>query len=207
MHDFRFLVLNQKEQRMKISSQRIAISAGGSLKPPRPHAAGLTVIEVLVAVAIALVLLIIATPYMVGMFRNVGLSTQAHEFLSTLNYARSEAIKRHQRVTVCKSTDGGQCATKGDWDQGWIIFVDVDNAARVADAKDILRVRGALGERVSLTGNQPVRNYVSYVANGATQYVSGAFQAGTLTLCRHQQGVKFILARAGRVRTESTTCE
>lgn len=61
-----------------------------------------------------------------------------------------------------KSTDGSQCITKGDWDQGWIIFVDVDNAARVADAKDILRVRGALTERVSLTGNQAVRNYFSY---------------------------------------------
>lgn len=93
MYDFRFLVLKQKEHRMKISSKRIAISAAGVLKPSRPHASGLTVIEVLVA--IALVLLIITTPHMAGIFWNVGFSTQAHEFLNTLNYARSEAIKRH----------------------------------------------------------------------------------------------------------------
>lgn len=181
--------------------------ADASWKPRRPPPAGLTLVEVLVAVAIAMVLLVVAAPYMASMYRNVGLSTQAHEFLSTLNYARSEAVKRHQRVTVCKSANGLECTTQDDWEQGWIVFVDADNAAQVADTGDILRVRGALGEEVSLSGNQPVRNYVSYVANGATQYVSGAFQAGTLTLCQNERGVKFILARAGRVRTESATCE
>jgi type IV fimbrial biogenesis protein FimT len=161
----------------------------------------------MVAVAIALVLMVISAPYVVGMFRNAGVSTMAHEFLSTLSYARSEAIKRQQRVTVCKSADGEECTTQGDWEQGWIVFVDVDNAAQVAAPEHVLRTRETLRENTTLTGNQPVRNYVSYVANGATQYVSGAFQAGTLTLCRQERGVKFVIARAGRVRTESTTCE
>ncbi|SMP63988.1 hypothetical protein SAMN06295888_11170 [Desulfonatronum zhilinae] len=84
------------------------------------------------------------------------------------------------------------------------MFVDAGNLAQVDDSNDILK--GSRGE-TTLTGNMPVRNYVSYVANGSTQYVSGAFQPGTLILCRQDRGVKFILARAGRVRTEKTTCQ
>ena len=174
----------------------------------RNHAcAGLTFIEVLVALGVALVLMAVSAPYMMGMYRNASMSTMAHEYLTTLSYARSEAIKRHQRVTVCKSADGATCTTSGGWEQGWIVFVDVDNAAQVADPADILRSRGPLRGETTLTGNMPVRNYVSYVGNGSTQYVSGAFQAGTLTLCRQDRGVKFVLARAGRVRTEQTTCQ
>ncbi|HDQ41680.1 MAG TPA: hypothetical protein ENN39_11730 [Desulfonatronum sp.] len=187
--------------------KRIVVQLNKARVCAEKRSSGLTFVEVMVVVAIALLLMIIATPYMAGMLRNAELSTQAHEFLSTLNYARSEAIKRHQRVTVCKSVDGEECTTQGGWEQGWIVFVDADNTAQVQNREDILRVRGPLREGTSLSGNQPVRNYVSYVGNGSTQYVSGAFQAGTLTLCSHQQGVQFILARAGRVRTQSTTCE
>jgi type IV fimbrial biogenesis protein FimT len=174
---------------------------------PKPRSnAGLTSVEVMVAIAIALVLMAISAPYMMRMMRNASLSTSAHDFLSTLNYARSEAIKRQQRVTICKSADGVTCTTQGDWDQGWIVFVDAEAQAQVADAGDILRVREALKDPMTLEGNMPVSNYVSYVGNGATQYVSGAFQAGTLTLCNQERGVNFVLARAGRVRTESISC-
>ena len=172
----------------------------------RHTSSGLTFVEVLVAIAIALVLMAVSAPYLTGMYRSAGLSTTAHDFLSTLSYARSEAIKRNQRVTVCKSADGLECTTQGGWELGWIVFVDAGNLAQVADPGDILRVRGPLRGETTLNGNMPVRNYVSYVSNGSTQYVSGAFQAGTLTLCRQDSGVKFILARAGRVRTEKTTC-
>jgi type IV fimbrial biogenesis protein FimT len=173
----------------------------------RQISSGLTFVEVLVAIAIALVLMAVSAPYLTGMYRSAGLSTTAHNFLSTLSYARSEAIKRNQRVTVCKSVDGLECSTQGGWEQGWIVFVDAGNQAQLASPEDILRVQGPLRGETTLTGNTPVRNYVSYVANGSTQYISGAFQAGTLTLCRQERAVKFILARAGRVRTEKTTCQ
>lgn len=172
----------------------------------RRHVGGLTFVEVMVAVVIAFVLMVIGTPYVLGMFRTAGVTTQAHEFLSTLNFTRSEAIKRNQRVSVCKSADGLECTTAGGWEQGWIVFVDSGHAGQPADTANILRVRGPLRDKTTLTGNMPVRNYVSYVGTGATQMLSGAFQAGTLTLCQHGRGVKFVIARAGRVRTESTEC-
>ncbi|WP_158269768.1 GspH/FimT family protein [Desulfonatronum sp. SC1] len=178
-----------------------------SIRSLRRTSSGLTLVDTLVAIAIALLLLAVSAPYLGGMLRSAGVSTTAHEFLSTLSYARSEAINRNQRITVCKSADGRECTTQGGWEQGWIVFVDAGNQAQVAESEDILRMRGPLRGETTLTGNMPVRNYVSYVSNGSTQYVSGAFQAGTLTLCRQERGVKFVLARAGRVRTEKTTCQ
>ncbi|WP_051434481.1 GspH/FimT family pseudopilin [Desulfonatronum lacustre] len=135
---------------------------------------GLTFVEVLVAIVIALVLMAVSAPYLTGMYRSAGLSTTAHDFLSTLSYARSEAIKRNQRVTVCKSVDGLECTTQGGWEQGWIVFVDAGNLAQVADSNDILRVRGPLRGETTLTGNMPVRNYVSYVANWVRPSMSAA---------------------------------
>ncbi|SDB02756.1 type IV fimbrial biogenesis protein FimT [Desulfonatronum thiosulfatophilum] len=167
---------------------------------------GLTFIEVLVAIAIALILMAVATPYVMGMLRNAGVSTVAHEFLTALNYARSEAIKRNHRITICKSSNGTECTVNGGWEQGWIIFTDATNTGTVEDPSQILKIRRPLGSGFTLSGNMPVRNYISYVSNGSTQYLSGAFQAGTLTLCRQSRGVKFVLARAGRVRTESHEC-
>lgn len=159
-----------------------------------------------VVIAIGLVLTAISIPYVAGMLRASSLSTQAQEFMSTLNYARSEAIKRNQRVTICKSADGLECTTDDGWEQGWIVFVDVENSATVADPDDILRVNGPMGSELTLTGNTPVSNYVSYVGRGEPQRLTGAFLAGTLTLCRQDRGVKMVIARTGRVRTENTTC-
>ncbi|GAB6057613.1 GspH/FimT family pseudopilin [Desulfonatronum parangueonense] len=170
------------------------------------RSSGLTFFEVIIVMAIGLLLMAISAPHVAGVLQSASVATQAHEFLSNLNYARSEAIKRNQRITICKSADGVDCVTSGNWDQGWIIFVDVENTGQVADAAYILKRRIALDGGSTLVGNTPVRNYISYVGKGTTLSVTGAFQAGTLTLCRQARGIKIVIARTGRVRTDKTTC-
>lgn len=173
----------------------------------RRRTAGLTIIEVLVVVAIISIMAVVGIPALQSFVHSTRISTTANQFVGTLSFARSEAIKRGQRVTVCKSADGKNCTTSGDWDQGWIVFLDPDNQAEVDDPDvDILRQHGALAQGMTMTGNTPVNNYVSYVASGATQQVGGALQAGSLTLCQEGRGVKFVIATGGRVLTESTEC-
>jgi type IV fimbrial biogenesis protein FimT len=85
---------------------------------------GFTMMELLVAVAIAAVLFAIGVP----MFRDVALgsrlSAAANNLLSSIQLARSEAIKRNVNVTLCASSDGASCAGAGGWEQGWITIVD-----------------------------------------------------------------------------------
>jgi type IV fimbrial biogenesis protein FimT len=68
----------------------------------RPHA-GFTIIELMFAIAIAAILVAVATPSFRTMMANNRLTTQANELVGAINYARSEAISHNNSVTFCRS--------------------------------------------------------------------------------------------------------
>jgi type IV fimbrial biogenesis protein FimT len=125
--------------------------------------------------------------------------------LVSLHLARSEAIKRNSRAVVCPSADGSHCAVDGAWHLGWLVFHDANNNAAREDGEEIVHRRQALstGLRVGSTGS--TARYVSYESSGGTRQVSGAFQAGTLTLCSKSGDLdaarQIVISRTGRPRT------
>ncbi|HEY0684669.1 MAG TPA: GspH/FimT family pseudopilin [Steroidobacter sp.] len=80
---------------------------------------GFTLVEMLVALAIAAILLAIAVPSYSGSQLNSQLRASANELIGSINLARSEAIKRGATVTLCASSDGENCG--GTWNQGWVV--------------------------------------------------------------------------------------
>lgn len=162
---------------------------------------GFTLVELIVTMVVAGILLAIAVPSFQSVIRNNQLATQANEFVSAINLARSEAVTRGTRVAVCKSANGTSCTTSGDWAQGWIVFADPDNDAKVNNANEIIRVREKLDGQMSLIGTGDVANYVSFLSNGFSQTVAGAPQKGDFTL-KSAAGSKTIvvnLTASGRV--------
>ena len=148
------------------------------------RARGFTLVELLFTVCIAAVLIGIAAPPLAAAADGMRLSAAANTFLAQLHLARSEAIKRNGPVAICKSADGESCSSSGGWEQGWIVFHDVNNdGLRQAGERRIERF-AALPAGLRLVGNFSVAEYVSFAPNGATRMISGAFQAGTLTVCR-----------------------
>ena len=88
------------------------------------HAArGVTLIEMMVAIAVMALLLGLAVPS----FREASLSSQLRasstELLASANLARSESVKRRALVTLCPSSesDGDECGA-GAWHEGWIVI-------------------------------------------------------------------------------------
>lgn len=177
----------------------------------RSGCAGFTLIELLTVVAVASVLLSLAAPAMSNMANSMRLSTAGNSFFSSLLLARSEAIKRNARVVVCKSATGDACASTGGWEQGWIVFHDVNNNAALDAGEVILSREQALPQPIRLTGNGPVISYVSYTPMGKTSFASGAFQAGTFTVCPESatrvEARQIVISSAGRPRTVKTTVE
>lgn len=129
--------------------------------PPR----GFTLMELIVTLAVAAVFVAIAVPSYRATINRNSVATQVNDFLAALNYARSEAITRGLVVRMCKSGDGANCANSGGWQQGWLVYTDVDND-KSPTTSDILRIASALGGGTTMLGNANVDDDVRFDANG-----------------------------------------
>jgi type IV fimbrial biogenesis protein FimT len=170
---------------------------------------GFTLVEVLVVLAILGVLLRVAATSLQEVAAASRVSAATYQLVSELNHARSEAIRRNARVVVCKSDDGESCAATGDWGQGWIVFHD-DNNNAVRDVGEAVIRRGErTSGRLRIVGNETVSRYVSFTPFGGPRFTSGAFQAGTITVCHESaqpvEARHLIINSAGRPRTAKVT--
>ncbi|HEY4066675.1 MAG TPA: Tfp pilus assembly protein FimT/FimU [Burkholderiaceae bacterium] len=111
--------------------------------------AGFTLIELLVVIAIAAILTMIAIPGFTDMIQRNRVSGEVNSFVGDLQYARSEAIKTGQTVSICPSSDGSSCLGTNAWQSGWIVFTDVngngavDTSATPSANDNVLRKRAA----------------------------------------------------------------
>ncbi len=161
---------------------------------------GFTLTELVISVAIIAILMSLAVPSFSSIRKNGLIRTQINDFHLALLQARSEAMTRISRITVCGSRDGSQCAATS-WAQGWIVFTDGNSNARVDAGEEILRVHEALEGGTTLVGNSPVSSYISYIGNGRTRRISGALQRGTVVLCDDrgfEKGKAIVFNAAGR---------
>jgi type IV fimbrial biogenesis protein FimT len=157
---------------------------------PRFHKArgqaGFTLIELLVTVAVFAILLAIGVPSFQNISASTRLSSQTNDMVSALSLARSEAIRRGTRVTMCKSSDGSTCVTSGDWEQGWITFVDTTRSssdAEVDSGETILSVHQGEGGSVQIKGSASLADYVSFSADGQPKQMDSTVVSGTLRVC------------------------
>src|SRR5262249_39191766 len=84
---------------------------------------GFTVLESMVALAVAAVLVTVAAPSFARMKRAAGLSAATNQLLWALNFARSAAVLNSVPVTLCLSADGESClASAAAAGVGWLVF-------------------------------------------------------------------------------------
>ncbi|WP_029462247.1 GspH/FimT family protein [Serpentinimonas barnesii] len=188
------------------------------MKAARRHAGGVTLIEALVVLALLAILAALAAPALGQMVAQQRLQTTAAELAGALALTRSEAIKQGQRMVLCRAgpepPPNQRCATNSNainapahqWTAGWLLFADLNGNAQREDGETLLRVGSAAPMGVLVRGNAPVARYVSYMPKGHTLLVTGAFQAGTLTLCRAglspSPAVQIVISRNGRPRQQ-----
>jgi type IV fimbrial biogenesis protein FimT len=162
---------------------------------------GFTLVELMVTIGILAILMMVAIPSFNSALISYRLTSIANTFVASAQLARSEAIKRNSRVTLCKSANGVDCTTAGGWQQGWILFNDIDNNALKGPTEAIIHTEVALPANFSMTF---VDNYISFTATGGTELTTGAFQAGTVKLCSQSAPVgparQMVINAVGRMR-------
>jgi len=173
-------------------------------------AGGWSLLELLLALVLLALLLTLGGSAWTPLRQKYQLQAQAQDLLSTLALARSEAVKRAVRVTACVSSDAKYCqGSGGHWDQGWLLFEDTDGNAQRADAEPLIQVHSALPTGILARGNGSVALYVSYAPSSRSLQVSGAFQSGTITLCRgpgaNTMGWNLVINPVGTARLEAVS--
>jgi len=99
------------------------------------HCRGVTLVELVVALAVVAILATIAMPNLATTLANQRLRAAGTDLVSALMIARSEAIKRNAQVEVAP-------LIRTDWKSGWRVQT-VDSGEQV-DRKDALGLRVAV---------------------------------------------------------------
>ena len=153
---------------------------------PQNRSRGFSLIELMMAVAVAAILLALASPNFQQAIGKTRLASAASELTGAVQLARAEAIRNNRRVTLCRSVDGSNCDSSSSSWPGWIVFVDlngdgvrgnnepivksgtVDSPALALSSANLT----AAGERITFRGDGIARS-------GETQ----SMLTGTLAVC------------------------
>lgn len=127
------------------------------MTPSKYSASSLRFNELLVSILVISILVALAVLNFRSLTNNSLRSVILDNFVENVQFAREEAIKREASVVICKSSDGRSCTTSGEWEAGWLVFVDQDNDGILEDIDadgvlafgvEILKVHTALDESI-----------------------------------------------------------
>ncbi|MFV1972115.1 MAG: GspH/FimT family pseudopilin [Thiohalobacterales bacterium] len=162
---------------------------------------GFTLIELLITIVVATILVVLAVPAFHNFVQNNRITAQVNELVTALTLVRSEAVKRKQTVSICSSSNTTSCT--GNWDQGWIVFVD-DNSNGIKNGADqILRVREGLDGGATLTETASVSS-IQFDRLGSAS-VSANFEL-RIPNCKGNQARDISLLVTGRTSVNRVNC-
>lgn len=160
---------------------------------------GLTLIELLVALAVGSILLAWGASSASHVIEQRRASAALNQILGAVQFTRHAAVSHRATATLCPSSAGG-CGQRNTWHEGAVIFLDRGSDGRL-DAEDaVLRRLPPLREEDRIYwrsfGN---RKHLSIRASGLT-----AWQNGNLTYCPPGGDLRYarqaIVNAQGRVR-------
>ena len=145
---------------------------------------GFTIIELMMVVAVVGVLSVVAVPAVGDMIKNGRIKSQMYNLLNSINQTRTEAVKRKETVTICRSNDLATPAcggTANTWTTGWLVFED-ENGNGDFDAADDTQISTTVagGGTVGIIGNS---NYMIYNPDGSRKKDSGGNSITRFAIC------------------------
>lgn len=176
------------------------ISKGMTSTKNMKNTNGLSLIECLLTLLITGILASMALPGFQSLIERSRVHLAVSEFHAAILMARTEAIRRGQRIDLVPWQ-------AGDWRHGWVVLIDENNNQR-ADPGEILihhssaELSGLPGLKVDAKLRDAKRAYLAFDPQGRPRSASSSHvpQIGSLVFSVGAARRKLIISFLGRVR-------
>lgn len=163
---------------------------------------GFTLVEALIAMAVAAILLAVAVPSWSHAMAAANAGSVRARLAASLLDAVRHSVLAESEVVVCPIGASGHCSGSANWDGGWIVFADL-NGNRIPDQNETRLSGGpALPENVHLRTTAS-RTRLVFQPNGGN-----AGSNVTFTLCDARgpkSATTLVLSNAGNLRPGQPT--
>jgi len=160
---------------------------------------GITAFELMVAMAIIAILLATGVPSFKNYTWNLRIRTAMDTLHTDMNLARGRAISHNIQTVICPAADAGDCSGDSQWQDGWIVFTDLNGDHHRQDGEALLKHAGAI-EFVDISSSRS-RSYLRFYPNGT------APGSNISILFCDQRGAdhasKLVVSNTGRIRTKT----
>ena len=160
---------------------------------------GFTLIELMVTIALLSILLTLGVPSFHSLIRNMSLTTQANQFVASVQLARSEAVRRNRSVLL--SAQAGNTALH--WERGWQVWSD-NNGNGSLDAGELIRQFGSLGGNALTSDTAMLRFTSNGFLDGRTP--QGHLFSLTPSSCAGVSGRSISINGTGHPSVEEVAC-
>ncbi len=179
----------------------------------RAKISGVSLLELLVVIAIGSLLFSIGVPSYRSVTNSNRIASEVNGLLGDLQYARAEAIKEGQTVSVCASTDGASCSNATAWQSGWIVFSN-PNGDNVVDAGEtVLRAQRPFDGTDTFQASNAVavvtfnrEGFAAGIANGALISLHDPTNNSNWTRCLSITRIGMMATQLYGVTTNGFTC-
>ena len=159
---------------------------------------GITLIELLAALAVVAILTALATASYAAVKSRWDAEEARAALYTGFFTAKTQALVGGVQTVICPSSDGQYCLASNQWHHGWIVFQDLNQNREHEMNEARLMLQRALSSSTRL-GSNAGRTRLVFQPNGS----NGGTNA-TFTLCdgRGPEAAKnLIISNTGRIRT------
>jgi type IV fimbrial biogenesis protein FimT len=157
---------------------------------------GFTLIELMIAVAILVIVLVIAVPSLQGFIQDNKQKVTRDLLANSLMVAQQEAIRSNLSTYVCPTSSGTTCEAAWGANMGWLVFRDDDRNATLSDTSQIIasypKAKAAKINFSATGSSSPLLRF----------FPTGHALAGVLTVCapsNDYQDQRISVTRMGRI--------
>jgi len=160
---------------------------------------GVTALELMVTMAIVAILLATAVPSFKNYSWNLRMRSAIDMLQTDMNLARGRAISHNIQTIICPATAAGVCSGLSRWQDGWIVFTDINGDRQKQDGEPFLKHAGAV-ELLTITSpasRKNLRFYPNGSAPGSNMSILFCDKRGA------EHAGRIIVSNSGRIRVDT----